>query len=511
MSDLTVVPAPYTPPIIILDQHGQPLQSRPVQRLSESDRDKPGMVGYDSYLLNTFPLARWTPDALILHKGYPALYEMRNDAIVRMALDLKLQATMYKPWELLPAVQSEEEEEQEGDFELADQITKFCYYVLCNIRNRESGRRTPFRTIMWNILQAVAYGFSVQDMQWRHEDEERPYAGSWVLQSITPRRCEQIGFELDRNTLEVLNLVSWTPLGGRQKKSVSLEQCILYTYKGMHGLPYGNGDLRACYRFWWSKENALRWWGVALKRWGVPLWEIIVNSGNMIPKSLAVAMKVEQGAALSHTREEEWKPHFAPGGTLDTYATFFRYCDANIIQNIIGNTLTTTQGDGSSSYALGQTHQTSQNFFLAYPRHDLEDVINMQVLERAVEYEFGKRNVRLTPRFSLGHWDNAERMGISEQVSEWVEAGVVNGQEPWVRKLLDIPPFPKGFKPNPDLVSLVPGRERIDVQTDGKGKPIGKPGAYRYIEPRSDRKLFQWQRHRHHYDDQGNILNEEAA
>lgn len=461
---------PMVPPIIVMQNDGKFLQTAPIVPLKEQDRVRTSMVGFDSYLLSLFRIARYNPDALIMNKGYPTLYSMRTDATVRMATDLKLQATLYKKWQLLPAVASKEAEQQTGDFEKSQEICKFCYHLLTNIRNPKNKKKTSCRTVLWQILQAVSYGFSVNELTWRVEDTGE-YKDKWLLSAVTYRRNEQVGFYLDRETLQVNQIASWTPLTGLQKDPIPAEKCIIYTFKPQHGLPYGDGDLRACYKHWWSNDNALRWWGVALRKWGVPNWEVIVDAETQLDQAVADASAAEQGEPVAHTRESEWKAWFAPGGTLDTFQTFFAYHNGQITKNILGNTLTTTQGDGSSSYALGTEHRTTENFFMSYPRHDVEEVMTDQVLERAVEYNFGEEFVRLTPRFFLGHWDDAERSLVAKFIETAVNSGVINGQEGWVREMLNIPPKPEGFKPDPDLVSLVPGRERIDVQTDGKGKP----------------------------------------
>lgn len=470
MSDMSVpsnsfglpMTTPRNVPIVVLGPDGNPANKQESNKpLSDADRKSSLMSGYDSFLQSVYQIARFHPDALIQHKGWEYLYSMMTMAAVRSPIDLKLQATLYKKPQILPAIRSKKNEKKKGDFDKSAEIRDFCWYLVNNIRNPDTGRKLPFRALLWNVLQAVPLGFSTNELIWKDE-ESGIYKGKKTLRTVVPRPCEQVGFKLDEETLEVLKVVSWTPGRGRQKREVEVEKVILYTYKPRRNLPYGDGDLRACSKHYWSLDNAMRWWGIAQKKFGSPFLEGETSNPNKINDMTNRLTAAEQGASIVHTPEEKVIVHALNSSSLDSYQTFCVWHCMQIMMNVLGNTLTTTQGDGSSSYALGQTHATSQNFFLGYPRHDLEDIITDQLLERAVVYNYGEECRHLTPRLFLGHWDDAERKLIAEFLEICANIGMIDAREDWVRDMVDVPPQPEGFNPTDDPLPLLPGRERIN-------------------------------------------------
>jgi hypothetical protein len=435
------------------------------------------MWGYDSYLRSVFTIARYNPDVLIQHKGYDELYRMMTFAAVRTPIDLKLQAALYKTPQLLPSVPSKKDEVVSGDYEKAMEALEFCEYLIHNVRNPETGKKTPFRAVLWNLLQAVPFGFSCQELIWRIEDNGK-YKGKRVLRNVVHRPVEQVAFDLDEKTMEVLNVFSWTPQKGRSEP-IPAEKVMLYTYKPTRGLPWGNGDLRVMHKHYYSMDTAMRWWGIAQKRFGQPFIEGITSNPNKLVKMIQDINNTENGASFAHTKQDEYKIWWPPSSSLDTFATFCGFHQQEMMMAVLGNTLTTTQGDGSSSFALGKTHQNSQNFFLGYPRNDLQDVVTSDMLETAVVYNFGEDYRHLTPRLFLGHWDDEERLLIAKVYEILANIGVFDPREDWVRGAVNIPEMPEGFDPNDDSLPLLPVRERITVDTTGstKSKPAATPQA----------------------------------
>lgn len=478
-------PTNFPVPIYVLGPKGQPIVTQP-EKLDEESSLRSAMSGYDSYLRSVFTIARYNPDALIQHMGYDELYRMMTFAAVRTPIDLKIQAALYKTPELLPAVASKKEEETEGDYEKAQEALDLCNYVINNIRNPETGKKTPFRAVLWNAFQAVPFGFSAQELIWKVEDEGK-YKGKRTLRNVVHRPVEQIAFDLDEKTLEVLNVFSWTPQRGRENP-VPVEKMMIYTYKGSRGLPWGNGDLRTMHKHYWSMDTAMRWWGIAQKKFGQPFLEGITSNASKIPKMIEDMTNSEKGASFAHTRQDEYKVWWPPSSSLDTFSTFCGFHQQQMMMACLGNTLTTSQGDGSSSFALGKTHQNSQNFFLSMPRHDMEYVVRDDMLEKIVVYNLGENYRRLTPRLNLGHWDDDERLLIAEVLEKLAGIGVFDPREDWVRDYMNIPQMPEGFDPNDDSLPLLPNRERVTVDSQGSTK--AKPATTK-VTPQAIEDAFQ--------------------
>lgn len=465
----------YSPgvPYIILQPNGQPVDRPPV-KLTEENSGKSLMTGYDAYLKSVFRVPKWNPDALIQHKGYDVLYQMMTMACVSTPLDLKMQAALYKTPQVLSKVANKKGEKEPGfrpgDYEKAQEARDYCQYLIDNIRSRRTGRKTPFRAVLWNILQAVPFGLSANELITEVEDSG-PYKNKRTLSGVISRPVEQIAFDLAYDTLEVLNVLSWTP-GHDRAAEVPASKVCLYTYKPSRGLPWGNGDLRKMYKHYWSIDCVMRWWGIAQKRFGSPFIEGITNNPNKLNEMMASLAMVDDGMNFAHIKTDEYNIHWPPSSSLDTFQTFASYHSQQMMMAVLGNTLTTTQGDGSSSYALGQTHQNSQNFFLSFPRHDVEMAVTDQIFETMVVMNLGEEYRHVTPRLFLGHWDDNEKRLIMQILEIAANIGLIDPREDWCRDYVDLPQMPEGFDPNDDSLPLLPSRERItkDISTNGTGE-----------------------------------------
>ncbi len=461
-------------PLVILDKRGMAID-RPARQLTEEDSGKSMMSGYDAYLKSVFRVPKWNPDALIQHRGYDVLYQMMTMASVTTPIHLKMQAALYKTPQVLSKIANKKGEKEpgfnKGDYEKAQEARNLCQYLVDNIRSRRTGKKTPFRAVLWQILQAVPFGFSANELIWEVEDSG-PYKNKRTLSGVISRPVEQIAFDLASDTLEVLNVLSWTP-GHDRGVEIPLSKVCLYTYQPTRGLPWGNGDLRQMYKHYWSIDCAMRWWGIAQKRFGSPFIEGITNNASKIERMVLELAMVDEGMNFAHIKTDEYKVHWPPSSSLDTFQTFASYHSQQMMMAVLGNTLTTTQGDGSSSYALGQTHQNSQNFFLSFPRHGLEETVTNQIFETAVVMNLGEEYRHLTPRLFLGHWDDNEKRLVMQILQIAAEIGLIDPREDWCRDYVDLPQMPEGFDPNDDSLPLLPSRERItdDISMDnGKDK-----------------------------------------
>lgn len=475
-------------PIQVLDNRGNPIQSKP-EKLTDEQSVSSMMSGYWSYLDSIMTLANFHPDALIAHKGWEYLYQMMTMGAVRTPINLKLQAALYKEGKVVTAVGKKEEEKEAGDYEKAQEAVDMCQHLIDNIYNPETGSFVPIRKILWNIGQAVPFGFSVNEMIWRYEDSGK-YKGKRFLQNVVFRPNEQIGFDLDNLTGEVMQVTSTTPKTGREKRHIPIKKILLYTFNAIKGLPYGDGDLRSMAKHYFAMDNGLKWYGMAQKRWGQPFIEAILANVNNAPDRMRDLEFVLNGAPWAHSNQDEYKVHTLSAASLDSYQTFCAFHSMQMMQSVLGNTLTTSQGDGSSSFALGQTHSQSQNFFLAPPRHGMEATIQT-MFRRCIEYNMGVQYLHLTPTYYLGHWDDAERKLIAEVYTLLAEMGVFDPREGWVRKEFNIPEMPEGFDPMDDSLPLLPGRERIQV--DGT-MPGQKPTPTTPTKPGDKKALFIQQR-----------------
>lgn len=411
----------------------------PPQPLLPEDRARSFLSAYDSASRWNFQLASYNPDHLLLTKGYEQMDDMLTMACYASPLALKRYATLYKPWKIRPKLLRRDD----PNYARAIEVAEFVNYALTNIRHPVTNRAQDFREVLWNTTEAFHIGFSVQEKIWRVY-EDGPYKGKWGLQRIVPKRPRQIGFYLDRDTLELNLIRSWSPGVGFQIGPV--EKFILYTYNSYAGLPYGRGDCRPCYKHVYCINELLRLLGIALELHGVPYHEFQVPAGateEMIQKVFNLARDIRQGAPCVLLEGIEHRVHMPASNTLDSFLKAIELHHVAIIESILGQSLTMLQGHRSGSYSLGEVHNETQGYFLSFCRRDIEEVFTNDLIRQLVVYNFPEEYHYLSPSLFLGDYDMAERQMIADFLARLVQTGVLSPDEPVIRDEVGLPPRPE--------------------------------------------------------------------
>ncbi len=170
-----------------------------------------------------------------------------------------------------------------------------------------------------------------------------------------------------------------------------------------------------------------------------------------------------------------------PGGALDAFIHPIKYNEEMIAREILGQTLTTGDGGGKSSYALGSVHLGTEEFFRAFPRRDLEEAIRNQLYFWLVYTNFGEEDLDCVPAHSQGVWNWEEQLMIGKFVETFTNMGYFrpNIDDDYFRKLVGMPFLPTTAEEDDQNPAILPDKERVIISVGGdqyKGSLI-KPGA----------------------------------
>jgi phage gp29-like protein len=203
--------------------------------------------------------------------------------------------------------------------------------------------------IFSKILDAPQYGMQPLEVMWRHDGRKL------VPESVVDKPFDWFGFH--NETGELRFKVRGKPEG----IAVPDKKILLPRYEHSYDNPYGRPLLSLCF------------WPVAMKRGALPIYlNYIERFGSArwlatLPKS---ATDQEHDAALdaierlisdaAATIEEGAKVEMLESSTKtstdDIFGNFLSYCDQDITLVQLGQLLTTSDGGGSGSYALGKVH-----------------------------------------------------------------------------------------------------------------------------------------------------------
>lgn len=439
------------------------VDDQPVAALSEEQRATGMAVSWDSVTARTFRFPPYNPDALIQGKGYDAMEYMLTMAAVRAPANVKRYAVLYKGWEVVPPTAYKEDAQ-------AKEIARAAQVALENIE-APGDQVQDFRQVLFEVLGAVLFGFSCTEIIWRYiENGPDEIKGKWGFERFSAKRQKQIGFDLDVNTLGIRNITN-LPQGTGYQAALPPEKFILYTYNPINALPYGQGDLRGVYKHWWSIEALMKMWNVALERFGTPFMLAKGNAADtsLMNKVVAVLDAIRQGASAALPDGFEYELQELAGNSLVGFESAIQWHSHQCAYNILLQQLTTSEGGASGSWALGKVHQDTQEYGLAYVRRDIEQLVQNQVLRRFVRYNYGPQALHLTPRFSLGDWNEVDRLNLAQAFSMLIENGAMYRKEEQIRKKLGLDPL------DPETEKLLDQERKDEAELQMKMKAQQQP------------------------------------
>lgn len=442
---------------------------------TERERMNALLGAWDSVYRHSYRLAPYNPDALTTQKGYDTYRAMLTMSACRAPFNVKRYSVLRKPWVVEPAIVDPLDSRHEAAAALAGHVE----HVLRNILDTDTDQPQDLRTVLFEMLLACWQGFAVSEIVWRTLTEG-PHAGKLGIKHIAAKPAKQIGFELDEDTLAVRAVVPYTPMGG-YGDPVPPAKVILFTVNPYSGLPYGDGDGRACYKHWWQLDSLQKFWSMSLERFGSAflLARYPTGSESALQEVLTALDRIRQGAPAVLPKEAEAELLQVAAGGFDAFRLAADWHTQAIAQNVLGNTLTTGEGARTGSLAMGKVHQQTQDVSLEALKADLESCLTHQLVRRIVLYNFGPGALELCPRFSLGSWDSKDLLTMAKAFDLMIRDRVVARRAKWIREEMGLPPM------DPDEEQMLDEEEEQERQlqqqaADARGTA---PGASRGPRP----------------------------
>ena len=407
---------------MIAEQTGREM---PILTLAERMREE--MTSWDAVLKSAFRIAPYNPDSLLQAHGFDTYEKMMGDAMVRAAINTKRFALLAKPWQVFPAAGHPSGR--------AAEVRDFVEASLRGMRGGD-GIERDFRQTLFQMMSAFYRGFSVAEIVWRLEEKSR-WQGRYMLAAIKAKSPKQVGFEVD-DYLNVQAITSWTPIAGFT--TVPREKCVLYIYNPHDELPYGDSDLRAVYKHWWSKDSLVKFWNLSLQKYGMPmLWAQASGNEAESRRILDQLNAIQQDSSAVFSRDVT--PQLLQATqNADAFVGAVDWHNQQIAQGILLQTLTSGEGRRVGSLALGVVHFNILLYALENAKQDIEQVVNTQIVRPLVEYNFADAEF-VMPRFTLGGVDEKDITQMAAAYDVLLKHGVVGNREQAVREVFGLPPL----------------------------------------------------------------------
>ena len=439
----SAVPPPIKNPWVSWSGGSTTFEQEKPPQLSPTDRDQTVIVAWQGHNLRQYKLPGFVADAFIAGKGYEGLDLMKNTAAYAGPLAVKKYSTLHKGWRVAPV---EGVEQGTPEHDLSERFAREITHHLFRILDEETDSIQDFRHVLYELADYVHAGNALVEMTWEYRDPKfclpGTKKGQWGWKRFTHRPPQQIGFDFDFYHMGVRSVTARNQTGQLQF-DIPVERCVIATFRPQHSLVFGMGVGRTCYKHWYLLDVLEKVHGVALERFGSPFLIGRAPAGdeelmNRIRDALD-AIRAGASAVLPDNMLVEL--HQIDAQSLSGFERNKEWHKRMIAYEVLSNELTMQQGTGQGSYALGEVHQTTQEYGMGFVRRDLESIIKHQVFRRWVRYNYGAEYEWLTPNLHLGDWDNADRKLVAEWVDKLSEHGVIWKREPFIRALAHLPPM----------------------------------------------------------------------
>ena len=239
-----------------------------------------------------------------------------RDERCQAALDQRLDAAIARPWTVEPGGEAPQDRAAADD--LARQLAQ-----------------TDFDAVCRQLLHGVWYGYAVAEALWARD------AHRVVLERLAVRAPDR--FRWSAQGAPLLRTDS-APLG----VALPAGKFVVLRRPGEHGdLPHGPGLARWCFWPVWLKRHGLKFWSVALEKFGAP------GVKGTYPRNTTEEQKAELldlvqsfatslGVVLPEGQEIEIVDSAQRAG--GDFQAFVAYLDRAIATTILGQSSTTDQG-----------------------------------------------------------------------------------------------------------------------------------------------------------------------
>lgn len=215
--------------------------------------------------------------------------------------------------------------------------------ALCRDLERDL-ERVDLLALFSEVLDAPYFGYTVAELIWK------PRKGKLALADVVAKPRRWFGFD-DLNRLCFQR-------GDGGLDVVPLGKCVLTRHFPTYDNPYG---LRLLSRCLWPvvfKRGGIQFWMRFAERFGIP-WVVAhssANDENVRRKMLGQLTAMVQDAVAVISGSDKVDIHDVSGKAGDLHQAMVTHWDAAISRVLMGQTLTSSDGGGKGSYALGQTH-----------------------------------------------------------------------------------------------------------------------------------------------------------
>ena len=433
-----------------------------------------GEIGWEnSNLYTTKDFPKYNPDDLISRKGAGIYRKMMLDDQVKAVMQFKTHAVLSRGYYF-----DVKKDDETGDPDIEhEKIADYYEYMIGRIKG-------SFSDNLSGMLSGLYNGFSISEkVYWPIMYDNKEY---WGIKDIKLRPYDSFngGFKTDLHG----NLLGLVQSQGMQESKIPYGKVIHFVHQPDIDTHYGESDLRACYRSWWSKDIAIKFQNIYLERSASGFLWAKVSEGSLSTKEKSniedVLKNVNVATGMLMPPKVDLNS-IQPNRT-SAYNEAIAQHDKAIAKSIlVPNLLGLSEQGNTGSYSQSQTQLNAFFWILNHIANRLEQVLNEQMFKELALWNFGTDDF---PWFKFEPLTDEQKIEITKNWNEMVKGGSVtksDSDEAHIRRLLNMPEKTEEEEPEEEP-GMIPGEEPeeepdnedwISAQPDDKADFIKKEFA----------------------------------
>ncbi len=385
-----------------------------------------GEVGFEeSALYGAWDFRRWDPDRLKANKGINVYANMMMDDQVKAVMQFKIHAVLSRGWYF--DIGTNEEGKNREDHE---EMARFFEAMISMIEGSWNDK-------LKEILSALQNGYSIVEkifipIEWEGRT-------MWGIKDLKLRPAETFsnGFETDDhgNIIKILQSVA------SKEVPIPLEKVIHFVHQPDVDRIFGQSDLRAAYRPYWSKDNIIKFQNIHLERHASGFIKA-TKKGNLTPEQERDLQDFirNAGARMGVTIPESIELELIPGTHTDAYEKAIAQHDKSIAKSIlVPNLLGLSEQGSTGSFAQSKTQLEA--FFWVLDNISLrkDETLDEQLFKDLAIWNFGTQDY---PHYKSEPISDTKKEAIAKAWADLMSKGAVtksDSDEAHIRSLLGFP------------------------------------------------------------------------
>jgi len=454
----------------------QKIPATPITRevAPTSSLERLNALYFDKVLENKDPVLRYESNG----KGYDLYYDMLGrDTHINSVVHTRFHGVAGLEWDVMP---------YDPEDATAVKIAEFCSLKLKQLER--------LHHVLAQMAHGVFFGYSVGEIMW-----DVDFDGSWIVRQIRSRHQKRFNFNAEGD------LCMKDTAGSFKSKPVPPYKFALLQHNTQGENPYGTPLAMAIFWMWKFKLVALKYGLVGLEKFGLPSIDGAYK-GTPEDKKLdeveAQIAALRSTSSVLHSDNIELKLLEATQKAGMAHWDAARFFNQEISTMVLGQPLTSMEGQKSGARSLGEVHERIQSDILASDSLLVMHTFNKDVIKPMVAFNFGEQPDY--PIFTLKYETGADLDALANrykvlydmrvpitirQVLEQFTIYEREGDEP----ILEAPQFgllpgqgeeeePEESKSKPKQAKPAKSAKKEENQTEGDDGRVNlaeKPGAWK--------------------------------